>query len=271
MKISVIIPTYKPKEYLWECLDSLVRQTFSKEDFEIIIVLNGCREPWKSELESYISANMSSLNVKLVQIDQGGVSNARNMGIDLSKGDYITFLDDDDYISDSYLQGLYEKSSINTVVLSNAFAFNEGCKDERVKYQLTDVYKKYAHGKHLSLSSKVRKYFNGPCMKLFPMTIIRDRRFDIRFKNSEDSLFMFLISDRIENVVFAGENSIYYRRYRSNSAVTTKRTIRERISNNMNCIILYTKIFAMGNYNLLFYLSRILAALRCSLKALLNR
>ena len=50
MKISVIIPTYKPQAYLWKCLDSMVAQTFPKEEFEVILVLNGCSEPWKGKV-----------------------------------------------------------------------------------------------------------------------------------------------------------------------------------------------------------------------------
>lgn len=54
MKISVVVPTYKPKYYLWECLNSLKEQTFPVDDFEILLVLNGCCEPYKSEIEEYL-------------------------------------------------------------------------------------------------------------------------------------------------------------------------------------------------------------------------
>ena len=50
-KISVIIPTYAPKDYLWECLDSLENQTLSKDEFEVILVLNGEREPYESMIQ----------------------------------------------------------------------------------------------------------------------------------------------------------------------------------------------------------------------------
>ena len=49
-KISVIIPTYLPKDYLWECMDSLENQTLSKDEFEVILVLNGEREPYESNI-----------------------------------------------------------------------------------------------------------------------------------------------------------------------------------------------------------------------------
>ena len=54
MKISVIIPTYSPREYLWECLDSLCGQSFFRWDFEILLILNGTREPYYSFINEYI-------------------------------------------------------------------------------------------------------------------------------------------------------------------------------------------------------------------------
>lgn len=62
MKISVIVPTFKPKDYLWECLDSLVAQTLAKDDFGVLIVLNGCLEPYRSEIKAYIAKNKDNLN-----------------------------------------------------------------------------------------------------------------------------------------------------------------------------------------------------------------
>lgn len=81
MKISVIIPTYKPQNYLWDCLASLVAQTFPKDDFEVILVLNGCNEPYKSAIEKYIAEMMQGMHVNLIHAEKPGVSNARNIEI----------------------------------------------------------------------------------------------------------------------------------------------------------------------------------------------
>ena len=130
MEISVIIPTYKPQDYLWECLDSLDAQTFPKEKFEVILVLNGCDEPYKSQIERYIEEHKKALNIKLIHTLQGGVSNARNIALDHAEGKYICFIDDDDYVSPSYLQELYSKASDDTIVISNTYYFKDGSKAE---------------------------------------------------------------------------------------------------------------------------------------------
>ena len=91
MKISVIVPTYKPKDYLWECLDSMYNQTLPYNDFEVVIVLNGCKEPYYTNIWKYINEH-PKINWRYLHTDEGGVSNARNMALDAAKGDYITFL-----------------------------------------------------------------------------------------------------------------------------------------------------------------------------------
>ena len=101
MKISVIIPTYKPQAYLWECLDSLCGQTFPKSDFEVILVLNGCCEPYDGLIKEYITGH-PEMQWNYIQTDKGGVSNARNIALSEAKGEYIAFVDDDDYFSESY-------------------------------------------------------------------------------------------------------------------------------------------------------------------------
>lgn len=263
MKISVIIPTYKPQEYLLECLDSLVQQTFSRADFEVIIVLNGCCTPWKEMIDDYISRNMSDMNITFIQTNTGGVSNARNIAIDMAKGEYVTFIDDDDFVSRSFLQGLYDLARKDTIVISNVLAFKDGFRDNYIHYQLTDIYNQYSNHTELKITSRVRKFFSGPCMKLISKDIIQDRRFDNRFKNGEDSLFMFMISDMVQHIEFTLPNAVYYRRYRAGSAMTSTRTYKDIIRNNCKLIKEYSNLFFNSGrkYSLRLYITRIAAAL----------
>lgn len=271
MKISVIVPTYKPKEYLWECLDSLVAQTLPGSEWELLLVLNGCCEPWRTQIEQYIGSKMQGMNVVFVQTDTPGVSNARNIALDRARGEYITFIDDDDYVSPSYLEELYAKVSPNTISLCYPYAFNDGNPEVQLSYGITDAYEYCKKNSCDSISSRVRKYFSGPWMKLIPMSFIQERRFDVRFKNGEDCIFMFLLSDRYKKMSFTSRNAIYYRRFREGSAVTTKRSKKEVILNSLKCMNEYTKIFFRGNYSVYFYLSRIIAELGCQLQILIGK
>lgn len=263
MKISVIVPTYKPQAYLWECLDSIYNQTFSKSDYELVLVLNGCCEPYNSQIKDWLPAH-KELQVQYIQTDQGGVSNARNIALDNARGEYVTFIDDDDLISPSYLQELYEKSASDTVSVCYPYAFNDGKIDKQLPYGITDAYNYCIEHKCNKLTSKVRKYFSGPCMKLIPMSFIQGRRYDVRFRNGEDSIFMFLISDKIHNVVFTSRNAVYHRRYRTGSATMSNRKIWGIVRNQLRMIKEYSLIFCSHpvKYNFSFFLTRIMGAVR---------
>lgn len=269
MKISVIVPTYKPQGYLWECLNSIYNQTFAKSDYELVLVLNGCDEPFHSQIEDWLGKH-SDLLVQFFQTDEGGVSNARNIALDNARGEYITFIDDDDLVSPMYLQELYENATPDTISLCYPYAFNDGKIEVQLAYGITDAYNYCIEHKCDKLASRARKFFSGPCMKLIPISFIQDRRFDVRFKNGEDCIFMFLISDKFKKMSFTSKSAIYYRRFREGSAVTTKRSKKEVILNSLKCMNEYTKIFFRGNYSVYFYLSRIIAELGCQLQILIR-
>lgn len=263
MKISVIIPTYKPQDYLWECLDSLVEQTLPKKDFEVILVLNGNIEPYKLAIEKYITEKMKGMNINFIHTEVGGVSNARNLGLDQAKGDFITFLDDDDYISSTCLQEMLSIQNGDVIVECYPYAFDDG--DLYVKqqdYHLTRTYEYCIKHNCKTLNSTARKFFSGACMKLIPSFYIGDRRFDTRFRNGEDSLFMFSISDKIQKIVYTSKSGVYYRRYRKGSITTTPLPKRELLNKIVKRMAIYTSFYIKGGYNTYFYASRILAELK---------
>ena len=264
MKTTVIVPTYKPQTYLWKCLVSIYNQTFPKSDYELVLVLNGCNEPYNAQIKEWLTKH-SDLQVQYFQTDEGGVSNARNIALDNARGEYVTFIDDDDFVSPMYLEELYEKATPDTVSLCYPYAFNDGKIEKQLSsYGVTDAYNYCIEHKCNKLASRVRKYFSGPCMKLIPMSFIQDRRFDVRFKNGEDSLFMFLISDKIKKFAFTSKDAVYYRRYRDNSAYTRSKTKREIIANKTSLIKAYISIYLRKpqKYSLLFFITRLLGTLR---------
>lgn len=262
MNISVVIPTYKPKSYLLECLDSLDAQTFPKNEFEVILVLNGCREPYEDDIKKYMAGH-SELNIKFIQTDQGGVSNARNMALDIAKGEYITFIDDDDYVSENYLEELYSRAARDVITLARPIAYDDISGNVLRNYRIETEYYR-CKDKRKQAYYKAKKFFSGPCMKLIHNDIIGHRRFNPAFKNGEDSLFMFLISDRMKFVDFTSDDAIYYRRVRLNSANGNYRNFFYRLKNSICMIIEYIKIYRSNyiNYNGWFLFTRILGALR---------
>lgn len=258
--ISVIIPSYKPGEYIWQCLNSLVAQTLPKKQFEIILVLNGCCEPWKSQIQDYIGSKMQGMDVKFIQTDTPGVSNARNIALDSAQGEYITFIDDDDYVSPKYLEDLLHAASPDVVSVADSCAFIENTGEKLTGYTPHLTYQRCLSQKTKQLTLlHARAIFNGPCMKLLHRSFIQGIRFDTTLTIGEDSVYMFEISKNIHSISLAATSAIYYRRYRTGSAVMTERPASYWLTNTWKCAGRYCRIFLASPFQYNFrYFIRIL-------------
>ncbi len=103
VKISIVLPVYNVANYLRKCLDSLVNQTF--EDFEVICVNDGSTDLSLGILEGY---SLTDSRFKIITQENQGLSGARNTGIQHVQGDYILFVDSDDWLEETALEQLYE-------------------------------------------------------------------------------------------------------------------------------------------------------------------
>lgn len=101
--ISVIIPVYNVKQYIERCIDSVLNQTY--KNIEIILVDDGSNDGCNEICNMYAEKDK---RIKVVHIKNSGVSNARNLGIRLANGDFITFVDADDYIDTSCIEKMYK-------------------------------------------------------------------------------------------------------------------------------------------------------------------
>ena len=133
MKISIIIPVYNTKEYLPECLDSILTQGF--EDYEVIIVDDGSTDGSLDVIKKYCDKYN---NVKLMEQRNSGASSARNNGLLNSSGEYVLFVDSDDFLHKNSLSNLYTSAHSNNadIVISQR-----------------DIYKKNKHFKCLDVIS----------------------------------------------------------------------------------------------------------------------
>lgn len=102
MKISVIVPVYNSEKFLERCLDSLINQTL--KDIEIICINDGSTDNSESILEKY---SQSDSRIKIITKENEGVSISRNIGIDRATGEYIGFVDSDDWVDLNYFEKLY--------------------------------------------------------------------------------------------------------------------------------------------------------------------
>lgn len=255
-KISVIIPTYAPKDYLWECLDSLENQTLPKEEFEVIVVLNGDRQPYEDMIAHKM--NQYTFYHQLLYSTPKGVSNARNLGMKHAKGSYISFIDDDDWVSENYLENLLANTCPDGIVEANVKVVDEQTMAVSDRHFLNFAYRKYEKNKVSSRFAN-RSFFSSACCKLIPYDCIGSQQFDPHIKRGEDSIFMYGISWRIKQIHVAEPSCIYYVRRRYNSAGIRKISFGTRLfeflSQSCKFTIMYMRHITHNDF--LFYTTRI--------------
>ena len=110
MKVSIIVPVYNVEDYIERCLNSLVNQTLS--DIEIIIVNDGSKDNSEKIIKKFIKKYP---NIKYLKKENGGMSDARNYGLCYATGEYIGFVDSDDYVDIHMFQAMYEKAHDNNL------------------------------------------------------------------------------------------------------------------------------------------------------------
>ena len=253
-KISVLIPTYKPGDYIIRCLQSIEEQTLQKKLFKVYIALNGSDKSFEVYLRNILQK--FHFTYVLFFLEQAGVSNARNFLIENSKEDFITFVDDDDQLSPNYLEELLNASSETVLGISNVYNFENSIDEYKENY----IGKCFSKLQPITKSKyKSRKYFSSPVAKLIHRNIISDTRFDTKLSIGEDSLFMAKLSPRVEAVKKTKESACYYVFERANSVTRKKVVVKAELKRFVYLLIEYGKLFFNKSYDKIFILTRIFA------------
>lgn len=256
--ISIIIPSYKPQKYIWECLDSFARQKLSHDLFEVIVVVNGCEERYKQMIIDGVRERNYDFHVAVEWTETSGVSNARNIGLDVMRGDFASFVDDDDYVSANYLIGMYDKADKETLVICKFIDFDEATKARKDGYQ-THAFNSNI-GKKVTLMSG-HKLLSSSCGKLIHKEMIGKERFNTSIALGEDALFMAQISKNIKNIVLSSRNCVYFRCVRPTSASHTRRSVRYYVKNTWKLLQIYVRLYCSDkkHYSFPFFFNRMLA------------
>lgn len=263
--ISVIIPSYKPDNYIYKCLESVARQDIDKQRYEVIIVLNGCNEPYHTDIKLFLQQKFQGIKTLLLQTDIAGVSNARNIGLDNAQGEYIAFIDDDDIVSENYLSELYQTSCYHPlqIVACNVKAFYDNSLNDTKPDYIGKSFLKRKNEKKSCLSVlQGRKFMSSACCKIIPKVILTDIWFDIELTQGEDSLFMATISNKTSGIFLTSEECIYYRRIRQNSSSHTAMNWMKRVHIAGSLLKRYVRLLSTGKYNLCFIVTRMLGTVR---------
>lgn len=210
MKVSVIIPVYNTQKYLARCLDSVLAQ--DRDDLEIITVDDGSTDGSGAVCDDYARKDK---RVRVFHKENGGVSSARNSGIDGMCGEYCCFVDSDDRISENFVSTLLGNAESRGCALSVCgLSKTDACENSGGVAVLD---RRAAQFSLFDEVSGIRGYIGG---KLFKTDILKREniRFDEQQTLAEDLLFLFdyLLYCPSENAVCVSESKLY--RYENSGA-----------------------------------------------------
>ena len=202
MRYSVIIPVYNAERTLRRCLDSLVEQQFS--DYELLIINDGSTDGSDTICREYAGTYPC---VRYFAKENGGVSSARNLGLEQAEGEYILFVDSDDYVSEDYFESLSDALKNRAADLFMFGYRNFG--GVSTEWDTGEFYENTVVGVAEQISSAMRQYlFSSLLSKAFKRQIIKQH--NIRFANDlaigEDQTFIFTFAMHIRSIGSIGEH-----------------------------------------------------------------
>ena len=210
-KISVIVPVYNVEDYLHKCIDSILSQTYS--NFELLLIDDGSTDNSAKICDQYAQKDF---RVEVFHKVNGGVSAARNLGIENAIGEWICFVDSDDWIESEVLHDVrskIENKIVDLVIWGYKLAYPKYSSEINVPCSgffsgKTEVYK-------LLIQSDMKKLLESPCNKLYCTSIIKDNslHFDTNLSLMEDSKFNWSYFNYVQSIYAI--NEIYYN-YRIN-------------------------------------------------------
>ena len=239
--ISIIVPIYNVEEYLRECLDSIMSQTY--QNFECLLINDGSPDNSADICREYVEKDS---RFRYFEKENGGVSSARNLGIEHSKGEYITFIDSDDWVDSDYLEVLYnaliDENADISVSIYKRFHMADNCwyfHSFQRGYE-----KKIFTGSelidNLQLLSSFDHSYSSVCGKLVKSVRVETIRFNEETTLGEDMEFwykLYLISDKI---VYVNKDTYIYRTSNDEYKHFELEKIRSDIQHRLNFIAFLT-------------------------------
>lgn len=228
-KVSVIVPVYNVEKYLRKCVESIKNQTY--QNLEIILVDDGSTDCCGSLCDELSETDN---RIKVIHKENGGLSDARNVGMDASSGDYIGFVDSDDYIDKDFYEILVanlEKCNADVSCCRYSNVWEDGTKEaigndgETHIYEGSEALKEYIYGKKMDPFA---------CNKLYQAELLGNKTYPknrFRFIKgilSEDNPFCIELFKQTNKVVLVGDSKYNYLQARE-GAITSSKISQKRI------------------------------------------
>lgn len=224
--VSIIIPAYNVGKYIEECVQSIIKQTYN--NIEIIVVDDGSPDE-----TPYIIDRLATIDKRIIPIHKknAGVSAARNSGIEVSHGEYLVFVDGDDYIASDfveYMMELVEKTGAELCLSLNFYTKFGEFQVKKETIEILDPIKATA----LLLSPRI---IVGSVNKIYKRSILE--KYDLKFQTHlfyGEGLYFYTAFSQLCSKVGIGNRKVYYYRRNNYNSATTKFNIKSLINGNLS-------------------------------------
>lgn len=207
--ITIIIPVYNGANVIHRAIDNVIKQTY--RDWELIVVNDGSNDATEEKLSEYAVCD----KIRIITKNNGGVSSARNMGINAAQGEYITFMDADDIIEETYLEQLCKGIGFDFII--TGFCYNEAPQVPSIRINQVKTKEKIAENISEYLQTD---NFCFPWARMFRLSIIKKNniRFDEKLRFGEDHVFNWTYLCYI-NSILIDNSTLYHKMSEDNSGV----------------------------------------------------
>ena len=206
--ISIIVPIYKVEEYLRKCIESIINQTY--KNIEIILVDDGSPDNCPQICDEYAQKDS---RIVVIHQKNGGLSNARNSGLNIAKGKFIGFVDGDDYIANDMYETMYNAIKDNNAQMSICRAYNVNENGELVRDEIqpdikeeVKIFTKYEAMKEMLMDKNIRGYVWS---KLFKRDCFETLRFP-EGRNYEDIAISIKCFEKTDRIIYLNKQKYYY-------------------------------------------------------------
>lgn len=214
-KISVIVPVYNTALYLPKCLDSILNQTFG--DFELLVVNDGSKDNSQQIIDQYVEKDERIVSIIK---ENGGLSDARNVGIDQAKGEYIAFIDSDDYIDSKMFEKMMDlaQKHQSEIVFCDLVKVDENGKEFRDLPQSPQLPEKIILNDDLTIFGEMSCF---ACNKLFKRSLFEKHRFQKGIHFEDIELIPKLVLD---STIISKINQPFYKYFERQDSITKTHT-----------------------------------------------
>ena len=234
--VSVIVPIYNVEDYLCRCVDSILRQTYKK--LEIILVDDGSEDRCGKLCDEYAQKES---RIKVIHKENGGLSDARNAGLEIAVGDYVFFVDSDDWIADNAIECLLAMFSkyddVDIVMGSSVDVIEQEGENVETKYSV----KLGSEEKLDKIKAMKDNLLNGWAAwnKLYRRKLFDEIRFPVG-KINEDEAILLRVIEKSDNIIKVGIPTYFY--FLRQNSITTSQFSERKMDWLDNCIDNYRYI-----------------------------